>query len=99
MQIVVRPYLFLREILGFKEIALEMPAGSDLLALLAVLRSRHGFPDCYQLSYGSVTFFEDDIPVGLTILIDGHNIKQLGGVKTELNDGSTVTIFPPSAGG
>lgn len=99
MQVIVRPYLFLREVLGCKEIALEMPAGSDLLALLAVLRSRHGFPDHYRSGYGRVTFFEDDHPAGLTILIDGHNIKQLQGVKTELKDGSIVTIFPPSAGG
>ncbi len=99
MQIVVRPYLFLREILGCKEITLEMPPESDLSALLTTLRSRYGFPDHHQSDYGRVVFFEDNNPVGLTILIDGRNIKQLQGGETLLNEGSVVTIFPPSAGG
>jgi len=34
-----------------------------------------------------------------TILVNGHNIELLQKLRTKLNDGDTVTFFPPAGGG
>jgi len=39
------------------------------------------------------------ISPGAIILVNGKNILHLNNLKTELKDGDTITLFPPSAGG
>jgi molybdopterin converting factor small subunit len=99
MRVVVRPYLFLRDILGFANRELELPAGSTIKDLLVVLRSRYHLPERFELALGWLVLFDHDRPTGLTILIDGRNISLQQGVDTILSEGSTVTLFPPVAGG
>lgn len=99
MKVTVKPYLFLQEALGVKELELDLPAGTDIYELLKIIRRQYGLPDQIEADYGNITLFEDDQPVALTILIDGRNIKQLQGIATVLDDGSVVALFPPAAGG
>ena len=99
MKVVVRLYLFLRDVLGSKEVALELPEGSSVSELLQIMREQYGLPDRISTEYGNLVLIENDQPVGLIILVDGRNIKQLQGLATVLKDGSVITLFPPAAGG
>lgn len=99
MKVVVKPFLFLRKVLGFTEIELELPVGATVHDLLKVLRDQYGLPEKIELAQGNFMLFDGEQPTGLTILVEGRNIRQLQGLESLLNEGSTVTIFPPSAGG
>lgn len=36
---------------------------------------------------------------GVTVMVNGRNIRFLDGNETELEGGDTVTVFPPIGGG
>ncbi len=99
MKVVVRLYLFLREALGSKEVALDLPEGSSVSELLQIIREQYGLPDRISSEYGNLILIENDQPTGLIVLVDGRNIKQLQGMATVLEEGSVINLFPPAAGG
>lgn len=101
MKIVVKPYLFLRDILGFTGREIELPDEGDKTVgeLLTVLRCKYQLPDRVDISQGQLILFEESRPVGLVVLINGRNIGKLSGLNTVLNEGDQVTLFPPAAGG
>jgi molybdopterin synthase sulfur carrier subunit len=35
----------------------------------------------------------------VAVMVDGRDIRHLGGIETPVPDGSTLDIFPPVAGG
>jgi len=101
MKIVVKPYLFLRDILGFTGREIELPDEGEKTVgeLLTVLRRKYQMPDRADISQGQLILFEENRPVGLVMLINGRNIGKLNGLSTVLNEGDQVTLFPPAAGG
>jgi len=99
LKVVVKPYLFLQQALGFKEAALDLPDGSTVRCLLQVLRRDYGLPDIFETGSWQITLIEGDKLIGLLVLADGHNIKQLRGLQTVLKDGTVISLFPPAAGG
>ena len=99
MKVVVRLYLFLRDVLGSKEVALELSEGSSVSELLQIIREQYGLPDRISTGYGNLILIENDQPTGLIVLVGGRNIKKLQGMATVLEDGSVITLFPPAAGG
>jgi len=99
VQVTVRTYLFLRKALGGKELTLELPEGSDINGLLAILRREYELPDRIGAERGSLVFFDGDEIIGLLVLVNGRSIKQLQGKETVLPAGAVVTLFPPAAGG
>jgi sulfur-carrier protein len=101
MIIVVKPYLFLRDILGFtsREIDLAEEGEKTVWDLLSVLRHCYQLPDRVDLAQGQLVLFAENRPVGLVILINGRNIGKLDGLNTVLKEGDQVTLFPPAAGG
>ncbi len=99
MIIAVKPHLFLRDILGFASREISLPEGARIKELLNLLRSDYQLPDQYELPRGNLVLFEEDQPVGISMLINGRNIRQMKGLDTVLNNGDTITLFPPAAGG
>jgi len=101
MKIIVKPYLFLRDVLGFTGREIELPDEGEKTAgdLLNLLRSNFQLPDRVAISQGQLILFAENQPVGLVMLINGRNIGNLRGLDTVLNEGDQVTLFPPAAGG
>ena len=99
MNVVVKPYLFIRETLGFKEDTLKLQDGSTVSDLLKILRSQKGLTDQIVTGHGKMTLFEGDQPTGMTILVGGQNIRKLQGTRTILSEGAIISLFPPAAGG
>lgn len=80
----------IRELTRAKETEVAAASVEELLAELA---ARYG-PKFQEAVYG---------PAGLSreviITVNGRHLVHLAGVKTELNPGDTVAIFPLVAGG
>ncbi len=101
MKVIVKPYLFLRDIFGFtsREIVLPDEGEKTVGELLNILRRKHQLPDQVDIAQGRLILLEENRPVGLVILVNGRNIGKLSGLDTILNEGDHVTLFPPAAGG
>ncbi len=101
MIVIVKPFLFLRDILGFTDREIELPEEKEKTVgeLLTILRRKHQLPDQVDIAQGRLILFEENRPVGLVILVNGRNIGKLSGLDTILNEGDHVTLFPPAAGG
>ena len=99
MQVIVKPYLFIRQALGEAEILIDLKDGSTVFELLNVLRRDHGLPEAVKVGRQELKLFSGSKLIGLIVLIEGRNIKQLDELKTKLKEGDTITLFPPAAGG
>ncbi len=99
MKIVVKPYLFLQEALGKKEIYLDLTEGLNIQGLLQILKTNYALPDKLYTNAGYLTLMDGKELRDMTVLVNGHNIKQLQGTETPLKDGAVVSLFPPVAGG
>lgn len=101
MKVTVKPYLFLRDLLGFGAREIELPDRGVKTAgeLLEILRSEFKLPDRLDLPQGRLVLFEGNHPAGLIILINGRNIGRLKGLETALSEGDLISLFPPAAGG
>ena len=101
MIVIVKPFLFLRDILGFTDREIELPEEKEKTVgeLLTILRRKHQLPDQVDIAQGCLILFENNLPAGLVILVNGRNIGKLSGLDTVLNESDQVTLFPPAAGG
>lgn len=99
MKITVKPYIFLQQIMGCKEIIIDLNEGATIKGMLESLSQNYGLPDQIKAGRQILRLLDKSEPVGLIILIDGRNIKQLQGTATKLYEGAVVALFPPAAGG
>jgi sulfur-carrier protein len=99
LKVVVKAYLFLQQALGLRELALDLQEGATVDNLLHLLRDEHGLPDQIKSGRQTLTLFDGNRLVNLTVLIDGHHIKTKQGTATLLHEGAVVALFPPAAGG
>lgn len=99
MKIVVKAYLFLQQALGLRELALDLQSGASIDDLLHLLREDYGLPDQIKAGRQTLTLFDGNRVVNLTVLIDGQHIKTKQGTATLLHEGAVVALFPPAAGG
>jgi molybdopterin synthase sulfur carrier subunit len=90
--IMVKAFATLREVMD-AEIRLDFVEGATVSSLLAELTGRYGGL--------SVLIFTDTDTLRdfVNILKNGRNIHFLAGLDTPLEDGDTIALFPPAAGG
>jgi molybdopterin synthase sulfur carrier subunit len=97
MQVKVRFFTSLREIIGKKEESLTFNEGEKVTisTVLSVLSDKYGKPFIEYV-------FENEAkkPKGfLQFLINGNSATTLEGMKTELKDGDVLAVLPPVGGG
>ena len=97
MQVSVRFFTSLREIIGRKEENLEFSEGEKVTVdmVLKMLAQRYGnrFVEyVYDAKTGEVRGF-------LQFLVNGKSAATLNGLETELEDGDVLAILPPVGGG
>jgi molybdopterin synthase sulfur carrier subunit len=97
LQVSVRFFTSLRELVDKKEEILEFPEGEKVTVdtVLTTLRQRYGkrFTEyIYDRETGEVRGF-------LQFLVNGKSASTLNRLQTELKDGDILAILPPVGGG
>lgn len=95
MNIKVRYFTTLRELVGTREDGLELMDGSNLAELLETISIKYGTT---AFTYLHVTE-SGIIDPSIKFLINGVGAQSLRGLETELKDGDVVAIIPPIGGG
>ncbi len=80
----VKLFATLAQIAGRREVEVEATSTSQLLQRL------------YEL-FGEP--FRKELEQGMIMLVNGHDVEHLRGMETPLQDGDTVSLFPPAGGG
>ena len=91
MIIEVHFFATFREIFKSKSVQMEVGTGAtvkDLLNLVCNTRERR-----------EKVFDNGKLKPHILVMKNGRHIQHLKGLATELNEGDTVSVFPPIAGG
>jgi MoaD family protein len=88
----IKIYGDLRQALG-ERLTVDLKDGATLEELASKIRAQRGSTKKGILKYFNLNKSNQ------TILVNGRNIKTLSKLKTELNEGDTVTIIPLVIGG
>ena len=87
-------FLTLREIVGKDVIDVKLPEGSTVLDLIELMTKKHG------RAFSRYVFDEENkVQEFLNFLINGKNVRYLNEFETMLNNGDSIVIIPPAAGG
>lgn len=91
MELDMRFFANFRESVGQKTISREYEDADDVGDVLRSLSEE--YPD--------MELFDEDGSLRdfLTIMKDGKDITHIEGLETEVEDGTTLSVFPPVAGG
>ncbi|MFW6017236.1 MAG: ubiquitin-like small modifier protein 1 [Halapricum sp.] len=92
VNVTLRLFATFREAVGQKTVERELPEGSTIETLL-----RHIEADHEEL--GGRLVENGEITSEVSVLKNGREVLHLDGIETPLQDGDTVSIFPPVAGG
>jgi MoaD family protein len=97
LQVSVRFFTILREVVGKKEERLQFSKSQKVTVnvVLEQLSEKYGKPFkdyVYDSKNGEVKGF-------LQFLVNGRSISTSGGLESELSDGDVLAILPPVSGG
>jgi sulfur-carrier protein len=90
--VTVKSFATLREVMD-AEIRMEFTAGATIRSLLAELTAK--YKGLNELVFAAPETLRDFV----NILKNGRNIHFLAGLDTLLEEGDTIALFPPVAGG
>jgi molybdopterin synthase sulfur carrier subunit len=91
MRIQVRFFATFREIFESKALQIEVRTGATVGDLLNLVFNTH--------ERRERIFDNGKLKPHIIVMKNGRHIQHLKGLKTELNEGDTVSVFPPIAGG
>lgn len=86
-------YATLRQIVGAKRVAFELPANITVKDVLHAAEQR--FPALSPLLWEPGGGLSDYIKV----FVDGREMRHLGGLETPVPADAQLDVFPPAAGG
>jgi len=87
--VTVRFFANVREIVGHPELLLEASTIRDVLNTLTSQKP----------ALHNVLCEDGAVRPYITILLNGTNIRDIGGLSTALSDDDEIAIFPPVSGG
>ncbi len=94
MEIHLKTFANIREVIGAPETTVELPACASLHTLFEVLTKKYG--DRFDRQITDQTTREK---VPFLVLVNKETYQSTGGMKTRLNHGDRVTILIPFDGG
>lgn len=93
MRVIMRYYADFREIMGIREMLLDLKDGQTIRGLLATITNK--YPELKSELFEN----QDDLKEFVTVLINGRSIEFLEHMNTRLKDGDMISLFPPAHGG
>jgi sulfur-carrier protein len=93
MRIILRYYADYREIMGMKEMLMDLKDGQTIRGLLSTITNK--YPELKTEIFED----QDDLKEIVTVLINGRSIEFLERMNTRLQDGDMISMFPPAHGG
>lgn len=90
MQLTLKFFANFREAVGGKLLEREFPDGTTVGDALVALETDYEELDLLE---------QGDLRPQINVLKNGREVLHLAGVETTLEDGDTLSIFPPVAGG
>ena len=91
----VRVFANIRDVVGNREVQLEVGKGATIRELLYDMVKRYG-DEFERLVIDSEA---ETLAPSIKVLLNGRNVELLKGLKTVVSDGDIVVIFPPVGGG
>ncbi|HUT70632.1 MAG TPA: ubiquitin-like small modifier protein 1 [Desulfatiglandales bacterium] len=91
MRIQVQFFATFREIFDSKTLQIEVGTGATVEDLLNLVFNTH--------ERRERIFDNGKLKPHIIVMKNGRHIQHLKGLETELNEGDTVSVFPPIAGG
>jgi molybdopterin synthase sulfur carrier subunit len=94
VEVTVKAYASLRELLGFKTLKIEVGA-RNIRELIATIGEE------YNPSFPSSIIEKETGKVkrAYKVLLNGRDIDHLEGLETRIANGDTIVFFPPVGGG
>ncbi|WP_299330669.1 ubiquitin-like small modifier protein 1 [Haloplanus sp.] len=93
MDLELRFFATFREAVGQKELEREFKNGSTVGDVLTTLETE------YDGMEGQLLDDEGELQPNLNILKNGREVLHMEGLDTVMEDGDTLSVFPPVAGG
>jgi len=89
----IQVYATLRDVVGRKTIAVDLPAPTDLAELLERVCALH------PALRAKVLDADGRLQPAIHILVNGREVRQLDGLRTRVMPDDSVRILPPVGGG
>lgn len=95
IKIKVHSILTLQEVIGRREVELDLPQGTALKELLSHMVGVWG----ERLSERIFKAGTEELLPRIRVMVNGRDMQFLRGLETVLQDGDEVYLFPPVSGG